>query len=53
MLGEEPFKSFIETRLPRADDKELFLELLSVFEKEGKEGLKKHLLSQLAKLEGS
>lgn len=53
MLGEEAFKSFIEGRLPRADDKELFLELLHVFENEGKEGLKKHLLGQLAKLEGS
>jgi len=52
-MGEEAFGAFMQARLPRTDDKELFLELLRIFEKEGKEGLKKHLQSHLAKLEGS
>jgi len=52
-LSENSFKTYVENRLQRADDRELFLELMKVFEKEGKEGLRKYLLDLLSKLEES
>ena len=52
-MSENSFKTYVENRLQRADDRELFLELMKVFEKEGKEGLRKYLLDLLSKLEES
>ena len=52
-MSENYFKTYVENRLQRTDDKELFLELMKVFEKEGKEGLRKYLLGLLSKLEES
>jgi len=51
LLSEYSFKTYVENRLQRTDDKELFLELVKVFEKEGKEGLRKYLMALLSKLE--
>lgn len=44
-------KTYVEKRLPRPDDKELFLELLKVFEESGKEGLSKYLQSLVSQTE--
>jgi hypothetical protein len=50
-LGDEPFRTYIEKRLPRTDDKGLFQELMKVFEESGKDGLRKHLQNLVSQLE--
>ena len=52
-MSNESLKTYIESRLPRTDDKELLKELLKVFEESGREGLKKHLSNLVDQLEES
>jgi hypothetical protein len=51
-LSNESFEVYVEKRLQRMDDKELFQELLKVFKENGKDGLRKYLLNLLNELEG-
>jgi hypothetical protein len=50
-LSEETFEEYIEKRLPRIGDRELFQELMKVFEESGKDGLRKHLQNMFSQLE--
>jgi hypothetical protein len=50
-LSEESLKTYVEKRLPRAEDKELLWELMEVFKEGGKEGLRKHLQNMVSQLE--
>jgi len=50
-LSEEHFETYIEKRLLRADDKELFQELLKAFKENSKDGLRKYLQNLLSQLE--
>jgi len=50
-LSEETFKAYVESRLPRADDRELFLELLNTHMEEGRDGVRKALQKILSQLE--
>lgn len=50
-MSDEALKTYVEKRLPRADDKELFRDLMKVFEESGKEGLRKHLQNLVSQLE--
>lgn len=46
------FESFVNKKLPREDDKQLFNELFEIYQKQGKEALAKYLKESIAKLEG-
>lgn len=52
-MSNEPFEKYIEKRLPRADDKELYQKLFKVFKEKGKEGLRKYLQNLLSQVEES
>ena len=50
-MTENAFESFVKERLPREDDKQLFVELLRVYHQDGKDGLAKYLKDLIAKSE--
>jgi hypothetical protein len=50
-MAENTFKSYIKSRLPREDDKQLFEDLAKAYREEGKDGVSKYLKSILSKLE--
>ena len=50
-MSDESLKTYIESKLPRADDRELLDQLLKVFEESGRDGLKKHLSKLIDELE--
>jgi hypothetical protein len=45
------FESFVKQRLPREDDKQFFVELYEIYEKQGKDALVKHLKDLIDKVE--
>ncbi|MEM2122204.1 MAG: hypothetical protein QXE79_01065 [Candidatus Bathyarchaeia archaeon] len=48
---EESFIDYVEKRLPRPDDRSLFLELWKAFEEGGKENVRRFLQNMLTQLE--
>ena len=50
-LSDDPLTTYMVKSLLRTDDKELFLELMKIFKKDGKEELRKHLQQLVSQLE--